>query len=72
MSEVNTVNKRGTEGQWRWNTETGKDAILKNIHNVEIDVQSHCTKKAMTQISSPKAHPLCVQDIVFACQNGVT
>lgn len=38
MSEVNTVNKRGTEGQWRWNTETGKDAILKNIHDVEIDV----------------------------------
>lgn len=65
MSEVSTVNKRGTEWHWRWNAETGKDAFWKNGHDAEIDVQSHgneegkekpcCTKQAVTQISPPKA-----------------
>lgn len=85
LSEVNPLKKRGPQWRLRWNAETGKDAFLKSIHkndvpshwNVKGRGKLHCTKKAMAQISLPKAPTVCwgcsisLLSLQLHVQNGV-
>lgn len=86
VSKDSTVNKRDTKRQVEVEHRNRKRCFLKNIHDVETEIQSHwnvkgkerlcCTKEAMTHFSSQSTH--CVFGIsyftafsIVACQSGV-